>query len=574
MNGVAIYYGDIAPEAKENFDVSVTEDLFGAVEQLSKYNLSFPNYGNPCEYAMIPLDGKTQLLSREGQSNVGIVSEQMSNADGTFDEPIVLTLESEGQYTSQGLTFTFDIYNNIYATDINIKWYRESELLDDKNFVGDSASFFARNRVENYTKIVITISAMNMPNNRLRLRVLDYGYGTVFYGDELRDVKLIQELDPLSAQISINTVDFIIDSSGDIEYDFQRKQPLSVYFNDELKATAFVKSHKRTAKFLWQVQGEDYIGLMDSVPFKGGVYSNQSVGTLMQSIFDAAKAPYMLEADLASKTVSGYIGYTTCREALMQVAFAIGAVVDTSNSATVNIYKLNDTITQKIPRERIMRGQSFDESDRVTAVELAEHRYTAIENRVEAYRASDSGTGENIFVKFSEPLYNLIITHGSILERGTNYAIIDAYTTACVLSGQTYDHVVTMHRQDNPLVLAGDVENVITIDQATLISAENVDEILDLCYNWSIRTRSINERIVEGKTVIDGGKVLYGTKLYGGFVYGQDMPSIVIPDELTKVGDAVRSETEYLGDVDGTILKQSFNLNGNIIVKDSVVKQW
>lgn len=575
-NGVAIQYGDVAVEAKENFTPTASESEFDTLNQLQQYNLSFTNYGNPCELYSVLLDGETELLPQDYDGlNIGLISENISETDGTFTEPIVLTLESVGQYTSQGLTFTFDTYNEIYAKDINIKWYRVVEgaetLLDDVDFVPDSAFYFCQNQVLNYNKLVITFNAINMPENRLRLRVIDYGYGTFFYGDELRNVKLIQEIDPISSRISINTADFTLDSKGSIEYNFQQKQPLSVYFNGILRATTFVKSSKRKAKFLWDVKSEDYISLMDSTPFAGDIYNNKDAVALLEEIFAVAKVPYTISDDFDGLTVTGYIPYTTCREALMQVAFAIMAVVDTSNSENVDVFKLDTTPTQTIPLNRIMQGQNFDTGDRVTAVEVLSHTYTPISETVEAYKAEDSGTGQNIFVKFSEPLHDLSITNGTIVSRETNYAIIDANTN-CVLTGQKYDHITTAHKQNNPVILASDLENVIAIEQATLVSNNNVDNVLQNCYNWLIKTDTTNLKIVEGKTVIENGILKYGQKKYGTFKYGEEIPPTIIYDEVVDVGDTIRAETEYLGIVEGVAIKQTYSLNGNIIIKDTVMK--
>ena len=47
--GVAIQYGDVAPEAKENFVPTASEREFNTLLQLQQHNLDFPNYANPCE---------------------------------------------------------------------------------------------------------------------------------------------------------------------------------------------------------------------------------------------------------------------------------------------------------------------------------------------------------------------------------------------------------------------------------------------------------------------------------------------------------------------------------------------
>ena len=576
--GVAIRYGDVAPEAKENFVPSASESKFSTLSQLQQYNLDFLNYANPCELYSVVLDGTAMAFpSMPEQANLGLWSEQISNDDGTFTEPIVLELESVGQYSSQGLTLTFDTYNGIFATRLSIKWLRITDegttTLDEKEYSADNAFYFCRNFVENYNKVVITFYSLNMPKNRLKLRVIDYGYGTFFYGDELRGVKLIQEIDPISTQISINTADFTLDSRSDMEYSFQQKQPLSIFFNGELKATTFVKKSTRKAKRLWSIQSEDYIGLLDSIPYYGGMYTNKNAVELLTDIFTVAKVPYSIDDIFSNAVVTGYIPFTTCRDALMQVAFAIQAVVDTSNSEIVKVFALEEDVKQTIPLNRIMQGQNFSDDETVTGIEVTVHSYKPITETIDVYDSSESGTGQNIFVKFSEPLHDLSITNGTITQSHTNYAVINA-NTGCILQGQKYEHTTQTCRKNNPIVLANETEKIVAIDNATLVSQYNIDNILNRCYNWLIKTNTINLKIVEGKHIQYGETYKYGTGLkYGtGIKYGGKHPNIVLYDKPVNVGENIQAETEYLGIVGGRLIKQSFNLNGNIIVKEAVLK--
>lgn len=570
--GVAIRYGDVAPEAKENFVPTASESEFSTLAQLQQYNVNFPNYANPCELYQTVLDGTAEAFPSSPEiANFGLLSEQLSNDDGSFNEPIVLTFTAKAQYSSQGLTLTFDKYNNIFAKRLNIKWYRQDELIADEDFYPDNAFYFCHKKVDLYNKVVITFYSLNMPKNRLKLTAIDYGYGTIFYGNELRSTKLIQEIDPISSQISINTADFTLDSKSDIEYSFQQKQPLSVYFNGELKATVFVKSSKRKAKRLWQVQSEDYIGLLDSVYFEGGIYTNKNAVELIVEIFTKAKIPYTIDDAFVDEVVTGYIPYSTCRQALMQVAFAIQAVVDTSNSDVVKIFALDDDIKQTITLNRIKQGQSFDDEDTVTAVEVTAHAYAPINETIEAYKAVNSGTGDSVMVTFTEPLHSLSIVNGDIIKSGATFAIINA-NEGCILSGKKYEHTTQSKRIDNPLVSASDLERVIAIEKATLVSAKNLDKVLAKCYNYLIRTSTTNLSIIEGKHITSEKGARYGVSKYGLSKYGVYTPKIVKYDKAVNVGDMISAETEYLGTVTGRAIKQTFNLSGGIIVKDTILR--
>jgi hypothetical protein len=574
--GVAIQYGAVAPEAKENFYPSASEKKFDTLSQLQRYNLNFPNYANPCELYQTVLDGTAVAFpSAPNDANLGLVSEQISGEDGAFENPIVLTMTSNGQYSSMGITFTFDKWNDIYPKRVSVQWYRVLDgvesLLSEKEYAPDSAFYFCQNNIEGYNKLVITFYDLNMPKNRLRLVSIDYGYGTIFYGNELRGVKIIQSLDPISSEISINTADFTIDSKSDVEYSFQAKQPLSIYFNGSLKATTFVKKSTRKAKNLWSIQSEDYIGIMDSVPFQGGIYVDAMAVDVLAEIFSIAKVPYKIDEVFNESKISGYIPYTSCRKALMQVAFAIQAVIDTSESDVVNVFALDEEVKQNVPLKRIMQGQNFSDDDAVTAVEVTSHSYKAISEIVDAYDASESGTGESIFVKFNEPLHDLSISNGEILLSGTNYAVINA-SDGCILRGQKYEHTTKTKRKTNPLVLASDIEKVVSITDATLVSKDNIDKVLQKCYNWFERTNQTNLKIVEGKHIIYGKVATYGSVLYGEFPYGYKSPDEVLYDEPVSVGKKINAETEYLGVVSGILIKQSYNLDGNIIVKEAVLK--
>jgi hypothetical protein len=315
---------------------------------------------------------------------------------------------------------------------------------------------------------------------------------------------------------------------------------------------------------------EDYIGVIDKTPYYGGIYTNVKAVDILTDIFEVAKVPYAIDEEFSDVEVTGYIPYTSCRTALMQVAFAIQAIVDTSNIDGIKIAPVKNDIKQNIPLERIMQGQSFTENKKVTGLEISVHSYKPISENINVYESEKSGIGENIFIKFSEPLHDLNIINGIIVESGNNYAVINA-EEGCLLTGQKYEHTKQTRHKKNPLVLVNDVENVVSIDSATLVSKSNIDNIIEKCYDWITKTRTVNMKIIDGKNVFVGDHIKYGTEKYGTFKYGS-REKIVVYDETTNVGDNISCETEFLGELSGRIVKQSFSLNGGIIIKDTQLR--
>lgn len=569
--GVKIRYGDVAPEAKENFQpfASSRED-FVNLGQLQQYNLNFPNYANPCEYGSVLLDSTAvPFPSYPDTENMGLWSKIISGADGTFATPITLTLTADGQYSSQGFTLTFDTYNNIFCNSLSITWYRNSTQIETADFTPNSPFYFCRKKVDNFDKAVIVFKKMNMPYNRLKLRVIDYGYGTFFRADELRGVNVIQEINPIMTELSINTVDFTLDSKTDMDYSFQAKQPLEVYFNGQLRAVHFVNSSKRQTKTTWSVETEDYIGQLAKFSFMGDVYTNKNAAELLASIFSQVNIPYSIADNLKSATLTGYIPICDCREAVRHICFAIGAVCTTANSDKVKIYKLPTTISQNIPLSRIYQGQSFSDGDLITSVAVTSYEYKPwLNEEITLYNASESGLGEEIFVKFSEPMHDLSISYGEILKNdnnslkcSANYAIIKATDSRCELTGYKYGALQVRHEKKNELVLASDLENVYEVTGETLINSTNADSVLTNVFNFVTRRAQTNMSIVEGKKRVQYGTAKYGTTKYGQYIF----------DNVVEPGDIITAETEYLGNVTGYVISERYNLNGGILVKECEV---
>jgi hypothetical protein len=576
-NGVAIRYGDIAPEAKENFSADVTETQpFVDFEKFKKYNLNFPNYVNPCDYYQTPLDGKgTVFPTAPETANLGWWSEQKTDENGLFANPITMTLTAEKTYTSQGITLHFDKYNNIFPSYIKVIWYRDFDILSEMEFYPDNAEYFCQNKVENYNKLKITFTGLNMPFAYLKVFAIDYGYGTFFYGDELRNVNISQAIDPVSGEISINYMDFELDSVRNIEYDFQKKQPLIGYFDGEMLQQTFITNAKRKSKRLWKIESEDYIGLMHSIPFFGGVYEDVPVKTLLDEIFTKANIPYVIDEGFLTETISGYIPYTTCREAVLQIAFALGAVVDTSKSEFVKIYALDDDIKQEIPLNRIMEGQTFTDEEKVTGVSLTAHNWVKSNDVVNIYGSKDEEVGvigEEVFLNFSEPVYNIIVNGAEVIESSANHIKFRTTAKFLLIDAKKYKDQSKVVTKKDEFLTATEIENILPIEDAMLVNAKNVDKILDKCYNYLTRNKKVDMGIVEGKHVTEAKTIKYGEVKYGQAKYGETTLVEVTYDAPVNVGEKITFATEYYGNQTARIVEQKYNLDGGIKIKEAVLR--
>ena len=204
----------------------------------------------------------------------------------------------------------------------------------------------------------------------------------------------------------------------------------------------------------------------------------------------------------------------------------------------MKLYKLSDTVAGTLNASNTFTGQTTTFRDKLTELRLTAYSYVAGTTDYTAYKAADSGTGTGITVTFPEPLHSLSITNGTIVSQTVNQAVINANAN-CVLTGKKYDKTQTIITKRNPLILAGDKENVVELTDFTLVNRTNADELATAAYNYYSARREISEKILTGNL---------------------------------KVGDKVTQEYDYMDDVTGRIVSMKHTVSGTAQVAEVTIK--
>ena len=98
------------------------------------------------------------------------------------------------------------------------------------------------------------------------------------------------------------------------------------------------------------------------------------------------------------------------------------------------------------------------------------------------------------------------------------------------MTGKKYERTQSVITKRNPLVLAGDKENVAELKDFTLVNRSNADELATMAYNYYSARREISEKILSGDL---------------------------------RIGDKVTQEYDYMDNVTGRIVSMKFNLSGS-----------
>lgn len=566
---VYVKYGSVVVGVKEKIVPTASNSAeFSNIEQLKYYNYSITNYANPCDLYAVSLDGESLPLTTDGNEKIGYWSNSQSDDDGLFETPIEMIFQSTEPISCSGINFGFDKKTPIYPTHILVEWFNGDDVIYSSEYEPQDGTFFANNAVEGFDKLRLVVYSLNLPQNRFKLFSIDFGKGIIFSDINLREISIIQEIDPLSTELPINTSDFTV-FVNENDLNFSENQPLSTYYDDQLISTTFINSAKQISKNLWRIFSDDYIGTLDEAEFEGGMYSKKNAVELILEICNVAGVPVYISDDLNDEKISGYIPYTTCRYALTLVAMAIGAIVDTSFSDQLKIYPTPLDISQHVDKDRIMQGITVDASSKITSVSISSHSYVPIDEEYIIYDSIEDGLIESGKIIFNEPLHALTITNGEILRSGTNYAEFTALE-GCKIAGKKYRHRTASKTMGDKKPSSNKTANIADL---TLITEDNLDIVLNRCYNYLANNISHNAKIAEKKHISGGDFVRYGNAIYGEQYYGGKTEKKITYDKSIDVGSLIQISTAFMGDITGRVTKTRYNLNGGIVVKNCEIKQ-
>lgn len=370
MSKTQVIYKDVAPGADEDAAVStVGAAAFSAVGDLP-FGQGTPAPVATLEPDLWKLDGAFVL--REEQP-VSFWSSELSGADGTFQSAPSITAAFSRQFSSLGVTLVFDTTTGDYCRAVNIKWYQGETLQADQDFAPDAATFFCKQRVTPFDKIVVTLQATSKPYRYAKLEQIVFGIYRYFDMTEMRSASIVNDMDLLSAELPISTFRVTIDSRDELEYMFQLKQPLEVLNNGNLIGVYYIDQYARQAESLYDLDCYNAFGVLDEIPFAGGVYSGKSAKALLEEIIAGDFALSFTAADAA---LTGAILPGTRREAVQQVLFALGASAAADGLHGIRVFNAPSTGGGEIAASRTYQGAGAEVSSVVTEVRVTAHAYT------------------------------------------------------------------------------------------------------------------------------------------------------------------------------------------------------
>lgn len=313
-----------------------------------------------------------QILDKQP---IAFWSKEQSGADCVFATPPTITLAFTKQYTATGLTVRFAPASMDFCSQISVTWYQGDEVKHSETYYPDVPNYVIAHMEEAFDKLVFSFEKTNLPGKRLKIEQIIIGVIREFDGDELTNANFLHEISPISDTVPVNVLDAAFHSKDDIDFVFQRKQPVEGYNGSELIGVYYIESGKRTGARDYTIACSDILGVWDIEEYTGGIWIAETALTDILAEIYGDLYYFDIAPEYAESTLAGYIEPGTKRTALQQIAFALGAVVDTSGTDIVKIYPPKVGEGEAIPAARTYAGGAVDVADKVTEVTVTAYTF-------------------------------------------------------------------------------------------------------------------------------------------------------------------------------------------------------
>lgn len=516
------------------------------------------------------LDGTYGFLS--DNSHVGYVSESMSDGDGKFDTPPVITIDFDEEHSTNGLTLHFAHISNDWASELTISFYDAGDsLIRSDQYNPTSETFQTNQAVSDFKKIEIEFTETNKPYRFARLAGIDFDEIIEFRGDSILEARLIEQIDRISVTLPISRITFklfsaegdfsIIEPAG-IYADMQAGQPVDVHesMGDEVIFIGrfYIEKWESLSANVIAIDAVDAIGLLEQVTHMGFIHGGAAglglSGDLIADIFESAGIKYDLASEFQAYGIDGWLPITNARDALCQVLFPMsGSVAISARSPIVRIVRIsltthinNNDFDFHLSASDLGRDTSLTLKPLVTDVEAVGRRIAGSSDTITVHNGVlDAGTQR---ILFNEPMYDLNISGATIITSHPNYVDVSVASTGTVeITGKRYvliDIFATSHNEDAP---ENAPPNIVKINPR-LLSGSNPLTVINRAsfvkqyyqQRFMLKTTLYAHRATVGQYCtadVQGGRQMAGvvekmeTDLAGGFVSKAEIVGVILPEE-------------------------------------------
>lgn len=540
------------------------------------------------------MDGSYKFASEDGSS--GYMSTELSGSNGNFSTAPILQFDFTDNFDTDGITLYFGAATGDYCDDIDIAFYAGTGLIRTDNYNPTGTTFATGQAVSGFDKIVITFNSTNNPYRFARLVNLDFDTITRWMGDNIKNGRLVEQVSPISLEIPSNEIEFTLHSEdGDFsilnpsnEYQaLQENEPIEAYEQigdvDVFLGRFYLEDWESLSANDARFTAYDAISLLDKPQFYCSVNGIYYYDEMIAKIFETANVDYEIDASLmdvpAWATYGGMLKVMSCREALQQACFALGAYVTCARSRVpqilpINIPEAGDTFDLTLDATNKGLNSPVKLQNAFTALDILAYEYSRI-----YYTAGNTlwalddanGTYTVIFETATTPFVwdDDLDTYHTPDDYGRywiKFTVTDNHDYAVIDAGYFFDERPNRYLIDNNTVPDTTPTNIIIIDGAVLVKddrppySQTLTDTIQHVVSYYLRrivqdTKTYGINVAAGNTISvqTQGQTIFGIvesaeiNLTGGFVAALKIVGTVQKSEQTIMYDDDAARFSYNG---------------------------
>lgn len=315
------------------------------------------------------LDGNTVIVPSSGTMYDGFVSSHMSNAEGKFTTPAVLTRAFSNPHTFPGITLTFDTRYQEWPDTVTVDFYLNGAVLESLTLPVEGTELVINTKVASCDKIVLAMGN-TLPYRRPRLQQVLYGVQKKFGNDDIVSIKESHDVDPLSRRLPQETMQFVLldyehnydpDNPKGIYAYLDKKSPISLRYGymlptgkvEWLKADKYVLNGKPTTKDNQTTfTGTGLIGSLTKTFYKSKLGSKSLFAMAEEVLLDAdltlteqGTHPWEIDESLKQMFTTAALPIDTHMNCLQLIAHAARCRLFTDDDNIIHIKPFGVTVT-------------------------------------------------------------------------------------------------------------------------------------------------------------------------------------------------------------------------------------
>ncbi len=271
--------------------------------------------------------------------------------------------------------------------------------------------------------------------------------------------------------------------------DFNAGDSVEYKRDGKLVGKFYLRNVKRSYKF-YDFTCISAIGILGDTLHYGGIYTGQTVASVAAEILEGL--PYEIDPIVGDIKLYGWLPIDTKRNNLQQITIATAIAVRTKPDGTLLLTALSNDVKGTIGANRMAIGGNVAVDTPYSAVQVSEHYYQEIADEIVLFSESSVKTE---FLKFTEPVHDLTVTGGTLIEWGANYAIVEC-SGFTEVKAKKYLHTTRT-------VTIGTVEGlpsdkIYSVNNATLITSLNSSGVAQKLYEAYTKPATIQSSIFFG----------------------------------------------------------------------------